>query len=76
MQLHHKSYDLHQQLALDLSVTSYRQVDTLEVNGNKKGSNIAGWLDKKVSSSFMDKSTAQVLYCTAFCSIGNKTRSY
>ena len=66
VQLHHKSYDLHQQLAFELSVTSYRQVDTLEVNGNKKGTNLAGWLDKKVSSSFMDKSTAQVLHYTVF----------
>lgn len=60
IQLHQKSYDLHQQLASLLQIESYRHVDTLEVYTKKKGNNPASWLDGKVSSSPMDNHTAQV----------------
>lgn len=60
-QLHKKSYDLHKELAEQLDVQSYRQVDTLEVDGNRKGKNAASWLNGKVASSMMDSNTAQVL---------------
>ncbi len=60
VELHHKSFDIHKQLATQLGLESYRQVDTLEVNGNRKGKNVASWLNGKVSSSTMDSVTAQV----------------
>jgi glycine/D-amino acid oxidase-like deaminating enzyme len=60
IQLHQKSYDLHRTLATELRVESYRQVNTLEVNGNRKGKNIASWLDGRVSSTLMDTNTSQV----------------
>lgn len=60
VQLHEKSYDLHRSLAEALGVTSYRQVNTLSVNGNRKGSNVASWLNKKSTSKIMDSNTAQV----------------
>lgn len=60
VQLHHKSFDMHKHLAEQLGLESYRQVDTLEVNGNRKGKNVAGWLNGKVSSSTMDSVTSQV----------------
>lgn len=58
--LHRAGFDLHRELAETLQVTSYRQVDTLNVNGNRKGPSVASWLNKKVESSPMDKATAQV----------------
>lgn len=60
-QLHKKSYELHKKLADELGITSYRKIDTLEVDGNRKGSNVASWLNGKASSSLMDRNTAQVL---------------
>lgn len=59
IQLHQKSYDLHKELAQHLNINSYRQVNTLNVNG-RKGINVPTWLDLKVSSKLMDTSTAQV----------------
>ena len=35
--LHEKSYDMHKEFAEKLNLESYRQVDTLNVNGNIKG---------------------------------------
>lgn len=58
--LHEISYDLHKELAHILNITSYREIPTLSVNGNRKGSNLPSWLDRKVSSSLMDSVTAQV----------------
>ena len=31
MQLHHRSYDMHAELARDLELTSYRSIETLSV---------------------------------------------
>eukprot|EP01035_Chromulina_nebulosa_P024498 gene24498-31900_t len=60
VQLHQKSYDLHEQLALELQIQSYRKVTTLSVDGNKSGKNIANWLDRKASSVVLSMNTAQV----------------
>ena len=51
---------MHKELASKLNIESYRQVDTLNVNGRMKGPNVASWLDGKVTSQLMDKDTAQV----------------
>lgn len=64
--LHEKSYDLHKELASELDITSYRQVNTLEVDGNRKGKNVASWLNGKVSSTMMDTQTAQVRRLVSF----------
>lgn len=58
--LHTLSYDLHRELASTLGLSTYREVSTLNVDGTRKGSNVASWLDQKVSSSHMDSDTAQV----------------
>ena len=58
--LHEISFEMHQKLAAELDVKSYRLVKTLEVNGNRKAANVASWLDKKASSELMDQRTAQV----------------
>ena len=73
IQLHQQSYDLHKQLASSLDITSYREVITLNVDGNvnsksrnsghssgSNSDNVASWLDRKVVSSVMDTATAQV----------------
>jgi glycine/D-amino acid oxidase-like deaminating enzyme len=60
VQLHEKSYDLHKELATTLQLETYREIPTLSVDGNRKGKNIASWLNKKVSSRIMDTNTAQV----------------
>ena len=59
-QLHTVSFDLHSSLATELGIESYRKVTTLSVNGNKKGSVAASWLDGKATSSLMEGATAQV----------------
>lgn len=51
---------MYKQLAIDIDIKSYRQLDTLSVDSSKKGKNAASWLNKKVSSSLMDKLTAQL----------------
>lgn len=64
--LHEISYDMHEELAKELSLSSYRKLVTLEVDGNvkrrkKSVSNIASWLNgPDVSSAVMDEETAQV----------------
>lgn len=64
--LHEVSFDMHADLARELSVTSYRRLTTLEVDANikrkkRKSTNIASWLNTDhVSSSLMDENTAQV----------------
>lgn len=60
VQLHQKSFDLHQKLANDLEVESFRMITTLSVDGSRKGKIDASWLDGKCSSKFMDSATAQV----------------
>jgi glycine/D-amino acid oxidase-like deaminating enzyme len=60
-QLHRRSYDLHKQLAEELHVESYRSITTLEVDGSRKGQNVATWLNGKVKSTTMDSNTAQVI---------------
>ena len=60
VQLHQKSFDMHRELADKFNIESYRQVNTLSVDSNHKGSNPASWLDKKVRSELMDTATAQV----------------
>jgi glycine/D-amino acid oxidase-like deaminating enzyme len=60
VQLHERGFDMHAQLAKTLDINSYRRVDTLNVDGNRKGPNAASWLDRTVSSSLMDRDTAQV----------------
>lgn len=60
IQLHEKSYDLHKQLAQQLNIESFREITTLSVDGNRKGKNVAKWLNRKVTSKIMDDGTAQV----------------
>ena len=58
--LHSLSFDLLEQLAQKLDIKSYRKITTLSVE-EKKGKNVATWLDgSKVSSKVMDKNTAQI----------------
>lgn len=61
-QLHQVSFDMHEKLAEELKIESYRHVKTLSVNGNKRGKIDATWLDRQVTSSILDSgaSTAQV----------------
>ena len=54
IQLHTVSYDLHANLAKTLGVTSYREIPTLSVNGNRKGRVNASWLDGRASSTVME----------------------
>jgi len=63
-QLHHKSFDLHEQLAQELGVESYRRIPTLSVAGGARrrgASPPASWLDGDVArAQMMDPGTAQV----------------
>jgi len=59
-QLHEQSFDMHIDLAAKLGLESFRKINTLQVDGSRQGSNVASWLDRKVSSSMMDSATAQV----------------
>jgi glycine/D-amino acid oxidase-like deaminating enzyme len=67
-ELHEKSFDLHESLATELNIVSFRRIPTLSVNGRRKAaSNPASWLDGKATASLMDGVTAQVTptdYCT------------
>eukprot|EP01033_Poteriospumella_lacustris_P013323 gene13323-9545_t len=66
--LHEISFDMHAELAKELSLASYRQITTLEVDGNPRRrtakatpKSMASWLNgDNVSSSLMDNATAQV----------------
>lgn len=58
--LHEISYDMHKQLATTLNLETYREIPTLSVDGSRKGTNTASWLDQRVTSSMMDSNTAQV----------------
>eukprot|EP01031_Cornospumella_fuschlensis_P038214 gene38214-46433_t len=58
--LHQISYELHKELARKHHIESYREITTLEVDGNRAGGNVASWLDRKASSKIMDRNTAQV----------------
>ena len=60
--LHRQSFQMHQQLASDLGIESYRQIATLGVSYSK-GSSHAAWLDgptTHASSKLLDTETAQV----------------
>lgn len=59
-QLHEISFDMHVELASTLDVKSFRRVSALQVQGSRKGSNAASWLDRKATSELMDTATAQV----------------
>ena len=52
--MHTKSFDLHAELANELSLESYRPVKVLSVNGNRKGNTDASWLDGRATSSVME----------------------
>lgn len=59
--LHEVSFELHKELAQTLNIQSFRQVKALSVQGRTKpGSNVATWLDRKVSSQLMDADCGQV----------------
>ncbi|CAN0064405.1 unnamed protein product [Scytosiphon promiscuus] len=58
--MHEISFRMHEKLAETLGVTSYRKIPTLSVNGGRRGSSPAAWLDGKASGSMMDSDTAQV----------------
>lgn len=51
---------MHESLANEFKLESYRKISTLNVDGNSKGRNIASWLDRNVKSSHMSDDTAQV----------------
>ena len=51
--LHQISFDMHETLAKEFNLESYRRIDTLSVNGARKGNPIASWLDGMASSSLM-----------------------
>mmetsp|Transcript_10805 Transcript_10805/g.30649 ORF Transcript_10805/g.30649 Transcript_10805/m.30649 type:complete len:457 (+) Transcript_10805:160-1530(+) len=64
--LHRKSFDMHEALAKELGIKSYRKIPVLTVSGegrsrSAKGQKFAKWLDGNISSaSMMDPTTAQV----------------
>lgn len=61
--LHHKGFDLHQQLAKTLGIKSFRQIPTLGVTGGKRSPapSPCGWLDGEVARcNVTDRNTAQV----------------
>ena len=65
-QLHEVSFDLHEQLAKDLSLKSYRKIPTLSVTGELGGRRAkagpAPWLDaSRTAAKVMDPDTAQVV---------------
>jgi len=64
--LHRRSFELHEQIAEELGLESYRKITTLSVRpqgrrGGKQQGGLAEWLDgDEVSHDLMDPSTAQV----------------
>ena len=63
VQIHETSYRLHRELASELSIESYRQISTLQLDGNNEGRKAPGtpkWLDRTCSVAPMDDNTAQV----------------
>lgn len=61
VQLHHKSFDLHLELAEKLKIESFRKVGVLSVCGGKRRGNVdVSWLDRLATTSPMDGSAAQV----------------
>ena len=55
--MHTKSFDLHAELAKELSLESYRPVKVLSVSGNKKGKTDTSWLDGRATSSVMESNS-------------------
>ena len=66
LRLYEESFKLHQSLAVELQLESYRPINTLEVTPNaspaNKTSNVPplNWLHPKLNYSILDKQTAQV----------------
>ena len=60
VQLHRQGFDLHEKLAKELNIQSFRRIDTLSVDGSEKGPNVASWLDRTATSTSMGTPTAQV----------------
>ena len=60
VQLHQKSFDLHKKLAKELNIESFRMVNTLSVDGSRKGPVDASWLDGTCRSSLMDSGIAYI----------------
>ncbi|CAM9183541.1 unnamed protein product [Choristocarpus tenellus] len=59
--MHEVSFEMHEELAETLSVTSYRKIPTLQVRGGvRRGSSPAAWLDGQAMGTMMDPDTAQV----------------
>ncbi|KAA8491644.1 putative oxidoreductase [Porphyridium purpureum] len=57
-QLHRVSFALHEQLAAELQLTSYRKVNTLQAQPFRKGANASSWLSGDACrSSLMDDTT-------------------
>jgi glycine/D-amino acid oxidase-like deaminating enzyme len=62
-ELHRKSFALHESLAKELNIESYRKITTLQVTGGvlPRPSTICSWLDGAIArTSIMDEGTAQV----------------
>lgn len=61
VQLHHQSFDLHEQLAAELGIESFRRIPVLSVSGTRKAvKNPVSWLDGKAIAEPMDGAFAQV----------------
>lgn len=60
VRMHEVSFNMHEHLAEELGVTSYRKIPTLQVSGARKGKSPAPWLDGQASGTMMDPATAQV----------------
>eukprot|EP00052_Salpingoeca_macrocollata_P011824 m.91317 g.91317 ORF g.91317 m.91317 type:complete len:407 (+) comp18213_c0_seq1:628-1848(+) len=58
-ELHQMGFHLHEKLAAELGLKSYRKVTALSVNWSEGESQQASWIDK-VSTKVMDTNTAQV----------------
>ena len=62
-ELHTKSFQLHEQLAEELDVTSFRKIGTLSVQAGESGlaDPLVEWLDGDIQqNSVLDENTAQV----------------
>eukprot|EP00291_Cryptomonas_curvata_P004534 CAMPEP_0172187784 /NCGR_PEP_ID=MMETSP1050-20130122/21541_1 /TAXON_ID=233186 /ORGANISM="Cryptomonas curvata, Strain CCAP979/52" /LENGTH=136 /DNA_ID=CAMNT_0012862167 /DNA_START=179 /DNA_END=586 /DNA_ORIENTATION=- len=63
-QLHRVSFRMHEELAKELGIKSFRKIETLSVTGGRggaKGKMPVSWLDGQIAkASLMDKWTAQV----------------
>jgi glycine/D-amino acid oxidase-like deaminating enzyme len=60
VQLHQKSFDLHEKLAKELSLTSFRRIPVVSVSQRKGGKAAASWLDGHASTTELEGAAAQV----------------